>query len=289
VRFLQQVGHEHAAEFAAEAADYRQTFLKVIRQASSRAPTWVDQRSRRHPLVPTVLSGEALALQTRHAFYLDGGPLFLVYAGLMKADDPLMRSTLQWFRQGPQRVFYRRDAGCFQVPVLDHEMSSCEPCYSWNAFHAHQHGDRQHFLETMYSLFAGAVSRQTFISCETRGGITGVVFSATLAAWLARLAVIDDQLADDQLHLLRLAPLAWISRQKETAFRKMPTAFGPVSLQFKMSDARTLAIQFSAKFRTPPAKIFLHIPPLGSLRRIIFNGKRLAPSARPIVVEARTN
>ena len=55
----------------------------------------------------------------------------------------------------------------------------------------------------MYSLFAGASSRQTYTVCETRGGITGVT-PCLPGVWLARLAVIDDQIRDDELHLLRL-------------------------------------------------------------------------------------
>ena len=39
-----------------------------------------------------------------------------------------------------------------------------EPCYSWNVFHAHRLGDRAKYLEGMYSVLAGGVSKQTFIS-----------------------------------------------------------------------------------------------------------------------------
>ncbi|MFN2224159.1 MAG: hypothetical protein ACK2UH_16505, partial [Candidatus Promineifilaceae bacterium] len=89
-------------------------------------------------------------------------------------------------------------------------MSSCEPTYSWNILHSHQLGARDDFLTGMYSLFAGAVSRQTYTSCEHRGGVSGITVTAAFAVYLARLAVVDDELADNELHLLRLTPLAWV-------------------------------------------------------------------------------
>ena len=142
----------------------------------------------------------------------------------------MMKDTCAYFRAGPQHQTYRHDTNCWQLPVLEHEMSSCEPCYSWNVFHSWQLDDRQHFLEGMYSLFAGAMSRQTRISCETRGGITGNVFASSLAIYLARLAVIDDQLRPDELHLLRFMPLAWLHPEKTALFRQVPTEHGPVTV-----------------------------------------------------------
>ena len=84
-------------------------------------------------------------------------------------------------------------------------------------------------LEGMYSLFAGASSRQTYTVCETRGGITGVT-PCLPSVWLARLAVIDDQIRDEELHLLRLVPLVWLRTDHPMRFENIPTEFGPVSL-----------------------------------------------------------
>ena len=260
VTLLRQIGHPRAAEFAEEARRTRADFLRALRDKCQTMPTWRDSRGRKHVLVPTSLAGDDLA-ETRHAFYLDTGPLFLVFAGLLDANDPLMASTRAWFREGPQRRLYRRDGNCWQVPVLDHEMSSCEPCYSWNIFHSWQLGDRAPFLEGLYSLFAGSISRKTRISCETRGGVTGTVFAAPLAIYLARLAVIDDELADGDLHLLRLVP-RWVAAGQEAAYEKVPTRYGPVTLTTRTSrDGRTLDLAFRPNWRTPPSRIVLHLPP----------------------------
>ena len=92
----------------------------------------------------------------------------------MEARDPLMQDACAWFREGPQHKLYRPDASCWQVPVLIHEMSSCEPCYSWNIFHSWQLGDRERFLEGMYSLFADLKGGPVDIEC---------LYSSRLVFW----------------------------------------------------------------------------------------------------------
>jgi hypothetical protein len=285
VKVLKRIGHPKAAEFEAEAKAYKADFLKAFRAKCRTMPSWKDARGKSHKLVPTALMGDAKD-ESRHAFYLDAGPLFLVYAGLMDADDPLMKDTLLWFREGPQQKFCRYDSNCWQVPVLHREMSSCEPCYSWNVFFSHQLADREKFFEGMYSLFAGSLSRQTYVSCETRGGVTGNVFSACLAIFLARLAVIDDQIDEGVLHLLRLMPLAWLEAGKEARFEKMPTEFGPVTLKTRVSkDGRTLDVNYTAKFHDRPALIVLHVPPIPGLKTVKVNGKPVRITKRRVLLE----
>jgi hypothetical protein len=157
---------------------------------------------------------------------------------------------------------------------LKHEIASCEPCYSWNIVNSWKTGDRAHFLEGMYSLFAGAISPQTYINCEHRNAMYGNVFVAPLMTWSLRQSVIDDQFADGELHLLRLCPLAWISEKEETVFENIPTEFGPVNLRFKKSaDGKTLNVSFKGEWRGKPKKIILHAPPIPGLRKIVVNGK----------------
>jgi len=273
VRVLKGLKHPRAAEFAREAKECKETFLAALRDKCARMPVWKDAKGKKRILAPTALAGDEKE-ETRHAFYLDTGPLFPVFAGLLDADDPLMDDARAWFREGPQTKLYRRDSNCWQVPVLDHEMSSCEPCYSWNVFHNWQLGDRPRFLEGMYSLFAGALSRQTWTSCETRGGITGTVFASPLAIYLARLSVLDDQLKEGELHLLRLVPLAWLQPGDKCRFDNLPTEFGPVTLRTNVSkDGKTLDITWRPAFRAKPKKIVLHLPPMPGLQKVLVNGE----------------
>src|SRR5205823_3518274 len=158
-----------------------------------------------------------------------------------------------------------------------------EPCYSWNIFHSHQLGDRERFLEGMYSIFCGALARTTHVSCETRGGITENVFASTLAVDLARLAVVDDELEPGNLHLMRLTPLAWISRDEQTRFENMPTEFGPVTLKWKLTgDGETLQVEYSSKFRRAAKQVLLHVPPVPGLAKVSINGhEQSIPAAGP--------
>ena len=275
VRLFQQTHHPRAAEFAREAEGYREDFLKALRDKCAKASVWRDNQGNPHPLVPTTLAGEEEA-ETRHAFYLDCGPLFLVFAGLLPADDPMMQDSRLYFRAGPNQQSYRHDTNCWQPPVLEHEMSSCEPCYSWNVFHSLQLGDRQRFLEGMYSLFAGAMSRQTRISCETRGGITGNVFASSLAIYLARLAMIDDQSRPNEVHLVAGMPLAWLPPGKAAVFRQIPTEYGPVTLETRLTaNSRTLAVVYRPQWRSQPSQVWLHIPPVPGLEQVKVNGKKV--------------
>ena len=238
-------------------------------------PAWKDARGRTRHLVPVAFSDDAKGEETRHSFYLDGGPLTLVFAGLLDAVDEMMQSTLLWFREGPPTKVYRYDSNSFQVPSLIHEMSSNEPCYSWNLFHSHQTGDRARFIEGMYSVLAGGMSRQTFTTCESRSGITGMT-PCLPSLYAVRLAVVDDQLAPHELHLLRLAPLAWLRKDRQLVFRNMPTAFGPMSLSAKLDQTGGgLDLTYVGKFSKPPQRVILHVPPVGGLERITLNGKAL--------------
>jgi len=271
VRFLQRIGNPRAAEFDAVARSYKQAFVTAIRQAAKNTPQWVDDDGNKHHFTPADLPNGG---DTDFITYLDAGPLFLVYAGLLNADDPLMQLTLKYFREGPNVKKYDLMGSWRQPLSLRHEISSGEPCYSWNVFHSHQSGDRYKYLEGMYSLFTGALSRQTYIGCEHRGGISGTPCSAPLPIHLARLAVIDDQLNHEQLHLLRMVPLAWLKVDKPTIFERIATEFGPVSVRFQLQEeGKSLKVIFEPKFRHQPQEVFLHVPPLASLRAVVVNGR----------------
>ncbi len=272
-KFLRQVKHPRAAEFTAEAENYKATFLAAFRKAVGQTETWTDNDGNVHPFVPSSLYG-SIEESARHGFYLDTGPLILVFAGLMEADDPIMQSALKWFRDGPVQHFARFGWSYNQVPFLRHEMSSCIPGYSWNNFINHQLGDRYHFLEGMYSQYAGGISRQTKTICESRNGITGRITHADMPFYMTRLAVIDDLIAEDELHLLRICPLVWISKEQETTFENMPTAFGTVTLCWRLSEnGKTLRVHYASKFHQSPKKIVLHIPMVNGMESVSVNGK----------------
>ncbi len=276
ITLLQKTKHSRAQEFEIFAAGFKKTFIDAYTTLAKNGQRWTDDEGKRRYKPPTVMSNAAQPFHIfSDAFYLDTGPMALVWAGLMNADHEFMKDTVAFFRSGPNRKMWPAVPHALWRPFLVHEMSTCEPCYSWNVFHSWQLKDREKFLEGMYSLYAGALSQNTYISCEHRHGIQGNLFATPLAVYLTRLAVIDDQISEDELHLMRICPLAWITRTEETIFSKMPTEFGPVDLGFGLSeDGKTLRVHFSANWRHKPGKVMLHIPPVKGLTSVTVNNKK---------------
>jgi len=277
-RLFEKIGHPKAAKYKAFLKQFKETFVREYRKIAEECPRWTDSKGRERYMPPTNMSNAHV--QSTHYFYLDTGPLVLVWAELMEPDDPMMVDMVDFFREGPNWKLSTstRSNGIYHNAVdcqlLIHEMSSCEPGYSWNVLHSWKLGDRQKFLEGMYSLLVGAQSQNTYISCEHRHAVQGGVMSFALAFYLTRLAVIDDQISYGDLHLMRLCPLAWITSEEETVFEKMPTEFGPVNLKFRRSaDGKTLDVAFSADWREKPGKIILHVPQMPGLEKIVVNGK----------------
>lgn len=276
VKLLNAIGHRRAGEFAALADSTKAIFTRAYREQAAKGDTWTDARGKRRFAPPTMLSSSKPPYHRfSDAFYLDTGPMVLVWAGLFDATDSLMRDAVEFFRNGPNAKLWGPRYHALHRPLLIHEISTCEPCYSWNAFSSWQLGDRSRYLECMYSLFAGALSQQTYISCEHRHGIQGTLFATPLAFYLARLAVIDEHIEPGVLHLLRFCPLAWIIPKQETVFDNMPTEFGPMSLRLRLSDdRRVMYIFFSEEFREHPRRIVLHVPQITELCQIIINGRK---------------
>lgn len=274
VKLLERINHPRTKEFADEAYDYRSTFMKAFRSKTLTMPQWTDAKGEKHHFIPFSMSGENDA-QLRHIFYLDSGPMFLVFSGLMDADNELMRSSVEYFRSGPPVRLYRESADYNHIPSLHHEVSSWEQCYSWNIFHSWQLGDRARYLEGMYSLFVGVISQQTYTCCEERNGMSALIPAAPFT-FFARSAIIDDQVSDNELHLMRLMPLAWLKTDQKANAENIPTYFGPVTLHAQLSDGgKTLLVTFNGKYHAQPEKVVLHVPPVKGLRKIILNGKEL--------------
>jgi hypothetical protein len=282
-RLLRVIDHARAQEFEQDAADYRKAIRKALAAKAARQPKWTDRSGNSRPIIPmTLTTDDTDGLGAEHAFFLDAGPMVAAWTGAIAADDPLIRDAVAFYREGPHTQ--KDDGGdtyWARPPRLVHEISSAEPCYSWNVYHNHQLGDRQRFLEGMYSLFTGALSRQTHVSCETRGGITENVFASTTAVDLARLSTIDDVLEPDNLHLMRLTPLAWLSGAEQTRFENMPTEFGPVTIKWRLADeGQTLKVEYAPQFRRTPKSVMLHVPPLPGLKSVTVNAKAHAVETR---------
>jgi len=276
MRLFEKIGHPKAAIYKTFLKIYKDTFLREYRKVVEEGPRWTDSQGRERYKPSTYLSNDSRILSiATEAFYLDTGPMVLVWGELMEPDDPIMVDMVDYFREGPNwKLTNGIYAFALDRPLLVYEMSTCEPAYSWNVFHSWRLGDRQKFLTGMYSVMVGSISQNTYISSEHRHAIHGSLFTLPLAFYLAKLSVIDDQISYGDLHLMRLCPHAWITSKEETRFEKMPTEFGPVNLKFRRSaDGKTLNVSFSAEWREKPRKIILHVPQMPGLETIVVNGK----------------
>lgn len=250
-------------------------FIREFDAYGTQAPKWTHPNGQRYPvyspnLIPPDSGGFGEIIR------LDAGPLVLVWAGLFDAADDRMAKFADYFRYGPNITLYgtgnRKNA--LDRPVLVHEMSSCEPIYSWNVFGSWQTADRARFLEGMYSLLAGGLSPQTYVPFEHRHGMSAMPGPNATAFWLVRHAVLDDSIKAGELHLLRLCPLAWLAADRDTVFGAMPTLFGPVSLRFRRGSGTSVTLTWSGNWRRTPAKVVVHAPP--GITQLVVNGTSYA-------------
>jgi hypothetical protein len=275
IAMLKSIHHPRASEFQTLSESFQSAFAAAFRERIPSQPEWTTPDGTSQHILPTDLIPSPVHHVYDDAFLLDTGPLVLPWAGLVNASDPAMRSFEDFFRVGPNNELHGPQTGAISRAVLRHEISSCEVCYSWNIVNSWKRGDRERFLEGMYSLFTGGLSPQTYINCEHRNAMYGNIFVIPLLTWCIRQSVIDDQLADGELHLLRLCPQAWISSEEETIFENMPTFFGVIDLRFRLSaDSRALNLSFHGHWRDKPKRIVLHTPDDGELLHIVVNGKR---------------
>ena len=273
VKLLKRINHPRAEEFEKERDDFKNAFVAAVKESSQKLSKWKDKLGEEHITVSRWLNAtNDTQMHINNQVYLDAGPLFLVWAGIFDANDSLMTTSAKFFRERACKSM--PEYGSPWRPKLTHEISDFEPCYSWIGYHSRQLNDRYHYMESMYSILTGAVSNQTFSGCESRGGIHGVPCTSAAGFDLLRLAAVDDCLFENELHLLRMAPLSWFRDDYLTRFENMPTEYGPVTLKFRTSNGGSkLDISYSSKFHHKPGKTILHFPKLDNLKEIRVNGK----------------
>ncbi|MFF5224982.1 hypothetical protein [Dactylosporangium sp. NPDC000521] len=270
ITLLKREGHPRAAEFETFAGKFKTAFGAAMVALAGRSKKWTDGTGAQWPVFPPQFSGVGV---WDDFTMLDTGALMSVWAGLMPASDPLMKSFVEFFRVGPNtKLFDPVHHNALYRAVLDHEQSSSEPCYSWNMFHNWELGDRDHYLEGMYGLLVGGLSQDTYISSEHRHAIYGNLFSYPIIVWSVLHSVIDDSISETELHLLRMCPNGWLTTTA-TEFTNVPTKFGQVDLTFQLSaDRKTLNITYAGRWHHPPSNVVVHNVPGSGVEFIAING-----------------
>lgn len=270
VRVLEGIGHSEANRWRREAEEYKQKFNELFSKACTTAPRWKATDGREYPFIPTEITGK-LPERNRHAFYLDAGVLSLAFSGILEPDNAAFDAVLKWFREGPQTKYWRFDGCCWQTPVLHHEMSSCEPCYSWNMEVNFQREDREHFIEGLYAQFAGARTTDLFSDIETRNGMFATCFTTPVTFHHFRNALVYEN--GNTLELLRMAPAAWFKPGDTLELNSLPTYFGPMDLKVYCDDSgRKVELYAKLPCRNAPTKMVLYIPPFLMADTAVVNG-----------------
>jgi hypothetical protein len=281
-RVLNIIGHKDAERWARERDDYRATFQKAFREQVQRTVRWRDASGAWIPFIPTRL--DQISDDNPRYFYLDTGPMMLGVAGLIDPSDEAMTWAMQWLADGPESHanpdWYDWSAPAF----LRFEMSSLEPCYSWNVYLRFLRGEREKFLEGFYSLAAGSVTRKFLGGVEHRNGIQALpVTNAVIDSHLRNMLVFENE--DGQgIDLLRNSPTAWLRPEKRVRVERAETYFGPMSYRLTSFGARVEAV-IESPSRTPPRyiRLWLNHPEGKPLSGATVNGVPVAPSASNLV------
>ena len=270
-KVLQSTGHPDAARWARERDDYRASFQKALRTQLERTVTWTDPSGARIPLVPWELS--QTNADNLNVFYVDGGPMFLGLAGLEDPNGDVMTWAMRWLTEGPLVRTVNPDWSTYQDrPALRFEMSTVEPCYSWNVYLRFLRDEREKFLEGFYSQAAGAVTRRFLGGSEHRDGILQLpVMNAVIASHMRNMLLFEN---GNGLELLRNSPSAWLQMGKEIRISGAPTYFGPASYRIRAVSGSRVEADIDTPSREKPSWIRVHLyhPQGKPLRAATVNG-----------------
>lgn len=232
---LQSIHYKDVERWEHERDDYRASFQKAFRSHLAGTVRWRDAAGELVQFVPW--SMEQTDPRSIHIFYLDCGPMFSGTVGLINARDPIMSLAMKWLNEGPDSGSSDPDWTEFTSrPTLRYEMSSVEPCYSWNVYLRFLRNERDKFLEGFYSLAAGAVSRKFMGGDEHRDGIQDLpTMNSVIDNHLRNMLVFENE-SGEGLDLLRNSPSAWLKTGKDIRVKGALTTFGSLSYQIHSSD-----------------------------------------------------
>ena len=275
---LEAINHKEASRWVRERDDYRATFQKAFRDQIQQTIRWTDPSGAQIPFVPWELSQSNA--DNLHQFYLDTGPMFLGVAGLVDPGDETMTWAMKWLTEGPDSNRAYPDWSDYsERPSLPFEMSSVEPCYSWNVYLRFLRNEREKFLEGFYSLAAGAVSRKFLGGVETRDGIQALpVMNAVINNHLRNMLIFEDE-GGRGIHLLRNTPSAWLVAGKQIRVERAETYFGRMSYKISTLSAQRIEaeIQSPSRERADWIRLYLRHPGGKPIRSASVNGLPLTP------------
>lgn len=265
---LKSIGHPRAAEFQAEADDYRQCIIDGERRSSARRPlvrlndgTWV-------PYLPAVLQSEGNERDPKSK-----------YTGVVDAAWGWgILDTGVFGRGAPEAKWLLpvwEDNYSIMVPSLSDEPFTTGPLAEYLA------ADRvENYLYTFYSQSANTLDRETLTTYEHHSWGLKRAFELTPWAagyWTTNFTNMLCRTVGNELWLLQATPRRWLEDGKKISVQKLQTEFGPVSFEVRSRlAASTITAEVQPPSRVAPAvlRLRLRVPEGHRLKHVTINGRR---------------
>lgn len=260
---LERIGHPRAAEFRAEADDYRACILRGLRLATRKHEpvrlsdgTWV-------PYVPGYLESTSNVEHSWYAAVADCGLEGPLDTGVLPSGEPMER----WLVGNLEDNLF-----CLAPNLVD------EAAFLGHAINYVRRDQVERAIYTWYSVLASHMARETRITFEHRSWGASRVWD--LAPW--PMGYYTRMLADmlcysesDGIEYCRAAPRAWLDPGKHLRIADIQTRFGPTTLALEGTEGGVRGF-VEVPTRHAPAWARLRLRVNGDVTSVWLNGKPVA-------------
>lgn len=263
-RVLERIGHPRAAEFRAEADDYRACLIRSLRQAAATRRLVRLNDGTWGPYLPGYLETGDLDTPVRWYAAVVDGPLEGILDTGVLAGQPEEGWLLAFLEDGYSPL----------APGL-----ADEPFYSGRLSAYLRRDQVENFLYGFYSLTANGLADETLTTIEHRSWGRGRVWD--LAGWAAgywtrHFTEMLCRTEGSTLWLCQATPRRWLEEGQRLQATGLQTEFGPISFTVT-SHLRQGRIEASLQppTRRPPTGLRLRLrhPQRQPIRRVMVNGQ----------------
>lgn len=256
---LKEIDHPRALDIEREAVAYRQDLLRAVDRATARSAVVPDGKGGYMPHIPTQMEIRGRDWGWfREAAY---GPLHLAERGVLSADDPRVTLIL---RDLEDNLFLSRTWGR-NIDVDEHWFDqggiTIQSNLLFNDLTYLKRDQPEYAVRALMNSFAQNLFRD--VNCFTEHPIPEFGFGVgpffktpDESQFLINLRYHLLREAGDELHLLQGAARAWLAGGKEIVFKRLASAFGPVSLRVSMAaDGASAEVTLEGDWRRQPEVI----------------------------------
>lgn len=253
--WLKELDPARAEELEQEAAAYREDIRTAFRDAMERAPvvplrdgTW---RSSVSPLAEGV---------GNYHLYCEGTPCFS--HGVFQSDDVLLSPTWLVFLGilDPDELAVDDMIHVQTEVFMQRNVAFGQPYHSRHDYAHLRRDEVKAFLKTYYNGFATMADRETYTWNEhTHGGGKHKTHEEAWFLMQTRWMLLMEE--DDELHLLRAVPRAWLRDGKRIAFQQLPSYVGKVSMDVESRVSKgEIRARYTLHDTRRPEKLVIRLP-----------------------------